>query len=126
MSDVPAPWSITITPVVGTEDCIVKTSEGGEWTVKGLAVFADGGAGNLFFFHWNSPDVAAAGFVRSMASAMNGGNPFAERFYRCVLRNLVSATGSGEKKYVTADDLLRRWEAEDVYKAVQEDGKKFN
>jgi hypothetical protein len=122
----PDPWSITITPVPGSEDCLIKTSDGQEFSVRGAAIFADGGDGHLFAWYWNSPGMAASGFVRSLSESIRSGNTFAEQFYRAILRGLTMATGGKDKKYVSVDDVLRRWEAEETYQAVTEDPKKFN
>lgn len=121
----PDPWSITITPIPKSEDAIIRTSDGQEWTVKGLALFADGGEGHLFSYTWNSPAVAARGCVRTIVSAMSQGNEFVIAFYRCLFKHFTRATG-GERKFVDGEELLRQWEAEEVYKSVQEDPKKFN
>lgn len=119
-------WNITITPVPGSEDCTVKTSDGQEFSVRGLAIFADGGEGNLFSYWWNSPGMAASGFVRALSQAIQRGDTFAQQFYKAILRGLTMATGGKDKKYVSVDDILRRWEAEEVHKGVQVDEKKFN
>jgi hypothetical protein len=121
-----SPWSITITPVPGSEDCIVETSTGEKWTVKGLALFADGGDGNLFFYWWNSPAQAACGCVRAFAEAIRREDPFALAFYKKVLQGMVAITGCKDRQTISAEDLLRRWDAEDVYKAAQEPKNKFN
>lgn len=121
-----APWSITITPEPGTENATITTPDGQEYHVKGLAVFADGGEGHLFSFFWGSPAMAAAGFVRSFVEVVQRGDLFAVAFYKRALYGLVGATGGKDRQTVAADDLLRRWDAEDVHKAVQEDPKKAN
>lgn len=120
------PWSITITPVPKSEDCLIKTSDGQEWTVKGLALFADGGEGNLMSYYWNSPGMAASGFVRSLGESIRRGDEMAQQFYRAILRGLTMAAGGKDRQTVSAEDLLRRWNAEDTYKAVKEDPEKFN
>lgn len=122
----PDPWSITITPVPKSEDCVIRTSDGQEFTVRGLALFADGGDKQLFTYWWNSPKVAACGCVRAFAEAIRRGDMFAQTFYKCLLAGLVSITGCGEKQRIDAEDLLRRWDAEDKYKAVQEKPEKYN
>lgn len=119
------PWSITITPTPKSEDCLIRTSDGQEFTVKGLALFADGGDGNLFVYTWNSPKVAACGCIRALASAFKQGNEFVLQFYRCLFRQLSITTGA-ERKMGDPEDLLRRWESEDLYRSVQEDPKKAN
>ena len=119
-------WSITITPIPRSEECTIKTSDGKEWTVKGLALFADGGEGHLFSYYWNSPGMAASAFVRSLGESIRRGDMFGQQFYRAILRGLTLATGGKDRQVVSAEDVLRRWEAEETYKAVSEDPKKFN
>ena len=121
-----ADWSITITPIPKTEDATVTTSDGQTFTVRGLALFADGGDGNLFSFFWNSPHAAASGCYRSCAEAIKRDDPFATQFYKCLLKLFALGTGAQATKVVAAEDVLRRWEAEEVYKAASEDPKKFN
>lgn len=120
------PWAITIIPIPKSEDCLIKTSDGHEFKVKGLALFADGGDGNLFSYWWNSPRVAAMGCVRAFSEAIRRGDRFAISFYKCILQGLTLVTGCSDKKTISPEELLRRWDAEDSYKAVQEDEKKFN
>lgn len=118
-----APWSITITPTPSSEVSTIRTSDGQEFTVRGLALFADGGEGHLFSFFWGSPAMAAAGFIRSFVETIRRGDLFAVAFYKRVLSGLVAATGSKDRQTVTAEDLLRRWDAEDVYNAMKDGGK---
>ncbi len=120
------PWSITITPIPKTEDCTIRTSDGQEFTVRGLAVFADGGDGQAFSFFWNSPLSAAKGCVKALAAAIQRGDDFAVSFYNCIFRMFALCTGNEKRNVVSPEDLLRRWDAEDVYKVGQEDPKKFN
>lgn len=119
-------WRITITPIPKSEDCTINTSDGQEFTVRGLAIFADGGDGHLFTYTWNSPEKAASGCYRACAEAIRNGNLFVVSFYKCLLRMFAMGTGADGTKQVSADELLRRWDAEDTYKAVQADEKKFN
>lgn len=118
-------WSITITPVPKSEECNIRTSDGQEFVVRGLALFADGGDGHLFSYTWNSPAIAARGCIRALAAAFSQGNEFVIQFYRCLFKQLSLTTGA-ERQMVDPNDLLRRWDAEDVYKTVQEPEKKFN
>ena len=120
-------WSITITPIPKSEDCIIKTSDGQEWTVKGLAIFADGGDSNLFSFTWNSPVVAARGCIRALSAAFSQGNEFVLQFYRCLFKQLSLTTGA-ERKMVEPEELLKRWEDEDAAHVCKcaEEKKKWN
>lgn len=112
------PWSIMITPIPGSEDCTVKVGEE-VYNVRGLALFADGGDQHLLSFFWGSPTVAAVGCVKSFAQAIRSENKPAVQFYQYLLRFMCKVTGVGANE-ISAEDLLRRWEAEDVYRAVQE------
>jgi len=121
-----APWHITITPVPGSEECHIETSDGQEFTVRGLALFADGGEGHLFSFFWGSPALAAAGFIRSFVEVLQRSDLFAVAFYKRVLHGLVMATGGKDRQTISAEDLLRKWDAQEKYDAVQVPEKKFN
>lgn len=119
-------WHITITPIPKSEDCKIETSDGQVFTVNGLAIFADGGDGQAFTYTWNSPLVAAKGCVKALAAAVNSGNEFVVTFYNCIFKMFALCTGSEKRTTVSPDELLKRWNAEDIYKSVQEDPKKFN
>lgn len=119
-------WHITITPVPKSEDCKIETSDGQVFIVKGLAIFADGGDGQAFTYTWNSPMVAAKGCVKALAAAINSGNEFVVTFYNCIFKMFALCTGNDTRKIVSPEDLLRKWDAEDIYKAAQEDPKKAN
>ena len=121
MSD---PWSITITPVPGSEDCTVRVDKD-EYVVHGLALFADGGDSHLISFFWNSPAVAAAGCVKSFAQAIRSENPFAIEFYQYLLRYMVKVTGVGGLNELSPEDALRMFEAKSIYEATK-DPKNFN
>ena len=121
-----APWHITITPVPGSEECHIETSDGQEFTVRGLALFADGGEGHLFSYWWNSPAMAACGCVRAFAEAIRREDPFAIAFYKRMLQGMVAITGGKDRQTISAEDLLRRWDAQEKYDAVQVPEKKFN
>lgn len=94
--------------------------------MRGLALFADGGEGHLFSFWWNSPAMAACGCVRAFSEALRRGDPFAIAFYKKMLQGMVSITGCKDRQTISAEDLLRRWDAEDLFRAVQETKKKPN
>lgn len=119
-------WSITITPIPKSEDCKIKTTDGQEFIVKGIAIFADGGDGQAFSFTWNSPLAAAKGCVKALASAIQSGNEFVVTFYQCIFRMFALCTGNEKRTVVSPEDLLRRWDAEDVYRSVIGDPKKAN
>lgn len=116
-------WHITITPIPKSEDCTVQVGED-IYTVRGLALFADGGDQNLISFFWNSPSVAAAGCVKSFAQAIRSENRFAVEFYQYLLRFMCRVTGTGANE-LTPEDALRMFEAKEVYEAMK-DPKKFN
>lgn len=120
-----APWSITITPVPKSEECRIHTSDGQDFTVKGLALFADGGEGHLFQFTWNSPHVAASGCVRACCEAIRRGDRFVVAFYHAMLGMFAQAT-SIPPASVNAEDILRRWEAQEKYDAVKKPDREFN
>jgi hypothetical protein len=118
-------WSITITPVSGGEDCKIRTSDGQEFVVKGLALFADsGGEGNLFSFYWNSPKVAACALVRSCVESIRREDPFALKFYQTMFYMFAKATGA-QNTVLTPEDAVRMFEAKEVYEAMK-DPAKFN
>ncbi len=119
-------WNIKITPIPKSEDCKIETSDGQVFTVKGLAIFADGGDGQAFTYTWNSPMVAAKGCVKALATAVNSGNEFVIAFYKCIFKMFALCTGNEKKTVVSPEELLRRWDAEDIYNAVKEDPKKAN
>lgn len=107
-------FTITIEVEGGTENAVIRTSDGREWHVKGISIFADGGPNELFTFFWNSPSVAATAFVRGLIEAVNQGNEVAAQFYRAVLKMLVLATGTGEHpKQILPEELLAKWSKED-------------
>ena len=118
----PSPWSITITPIPGSEDCTVKVGEE-IYTVRGLALFADGGDSHLLSFFWGSPSVAAAACVKSFAQAIRSENQPAVQFYKYLLRFMCRVTGTGANE-MTPEDALRMFEAKETYEAVKKD--KFN
>ena len=118
------PWSITITPIPKTEDCTVKVGEE-VYTVRGLALFADGGDTQLLSFFWNSPSVAAAGCVKSFAQAVRSENQAAVEFYKHLLRYMVKVTGVKGLNELSPEDAVRMFEAKSVYEAMKEP-KKFN
>ena len=118
------PWCITITPIPKTEDCTVVV--GGEtYVVHGLALFADGGDQQLISFFWNSPQVAAVGCCKSFAQAIRSENQCAIQFYKALLHAMCKVTGVGANE-IAPEDLLRRWEAQEVFDAAKTDPKKFN
>jgi hypothetical protein len=119
------PWAITITPEPGTENATIKTTDGQEFTVKGLAVFADGGDGHLFVYTWNSPIIAASGCVRACCEAIRQGNRTVVAFYRAMLSMFAQAT-SLPPTSISAEDLIRKWDAQEVYNSVKELEKKSN
>jgi len=107
-------FTITIEVEGGTENSVIRTSDGREWHVKGIVIFADGGPGQLFSFTWNSPGMAARAFVRSMIESVKQGNEVVVQFYRAVLKMLVQATGTGEHpNQILPGELLARWNQED-------------
>ena len=118
-------WHITITPIPGTEDCTIRTSDGREWTAKGVALFADGGDQQLFSYFWNSPAIAAAGCVKSFAQAIRSENKPAVQFYKYLLRFMCRVTGTGANE-MTPEDALRMFEAKEVYDAARKNPKEFN
>ena len=120
----PAPWSITITPIPKTEDCEITVGEE-KYTVRGLALFADGGDQHLLSFFWGSPAVAAAGCVKSFAQAIRSENKSAVQFYKYLLRFMCKVTGTGANE-MTPEDALRMFEAKEVYDAARKDPKEFN
>lgn len=93
------------------------------YTVRGLALFADGGNGHLLSFFWNSPAVAAAACVKSFAQAIRSENKSAVQFYQYLLRFMCKVTGTGANE-MTPEDALRMFEAKETYEAVKKD--KFN
>lgn len=105
--------TITIEVEGGVEGATI-TCEGQTYQVTGLAIFADGPAGNLFSFFWNSPIVAANAAVRSFAAAYRRGDEFSKTFYQCLLRGLAMATIPPEQ---TGLDKLEEWEEKDKAKA---------
>jgi hypothetical protein len=119
------PWHITITPVPKSEDCTIRTSDGNEWTVRGVALFADGGDQSLMSWFWNSPAVAAAGCVKSFAQAIRSENKSAIKFYQYLLRFMVKVTGVPGLNELSSEDALRMFEAKETYEAMK-DPKKFN
>ena len=119
-------WSITITPIPKSEYCKIKTTDGQEFTVRGIAIFADGGDGQAFSFTWNSPLAAARGCVKALVAAINGGNDLALTFYKCIFKMFALCTGNDGRTAISPEELLRRWDAEDIYKASKEDQKKAN
>ncbi len=122
MSD---PWSITITPIPGCEDCKISTSDGQEFVVKGLALFADNaGEGNLFSFYWNDPKTAACALVRSCAESIRREDPFALKFYQTMFYQFAKVTGA-KNTVLTPEDALRMFEAKEAYDAMK-DPKVFN
>lgn len=116
------PWSITITPIPGSEDCTVKVGEE-VYNVRGIALFADGGDGQLLSYFWNSPKVAACGCVKSFAQAIRSENRCAIQFYRELLQAFCKVTGAGGVE-ISPEDALRKFEAQEIYDAVKKD--KFN
>jgi len=118
-------WHITITPTPGSEDCEVNV-DGEIYTVRGLALFADGGDKNLLSFFWNSPAVAAAGCVKSFAQSIRSENPFAVAFYKQLLQNLCRVTGTGIHEE-TPEEALKRFDAaQELYDSVTKDPKEWN
>jgi len=120
------PWSITITPVPGSEDCVIETSDGQKFVVRGLALFADGGEGQLFTYWWNSPAMAACGCVRAFAEAIRREDPFALTFYKKILQGMVKVTGVRAFNEITQEEALRKFESQEIYDAVKTDRGKFN
>ena len=118
------PWCITITPIPKTEDCTVQVGDE-VYTVRGLALFADGGDQNLLHFSWGSPAIAAAGCVKSFAQAIRSENQTAIQFYQYLLRAMCKVTGTGANE-MTPEDALRKFEAQEIYDAVKVDKKRFN
>jgi hypothetical protein len=118
------PWHITITPVPKSEDCTIRTSDGNEWTVRGVALFADGGDQQLISFTWGSPAVAAAGCVKSFAQAIRAENQAAIKFYQYLLRYMVKVTGVPGLNELSSEDALRKFEAQEIYDAIKKN--KFN
>jgi hypothetical protein len=119
-----APWSIVITPIPKTEDCTIKVGEE-IFTVRGLAFFADGGDQNLLAYFWNSPKVAATACVKSFAQAIRSENRQAVQFYKELLQAMCKVTGVGANE-TTAEDLLRRWEAQEKYDMAKKPAREFN
>jgi len=108
-------YTITIEVTGGSEESVIRTSDGREWTVKGVVILADGGPSNLFTYFWNSPLIAAQAAVRACVEAAKQGNPVALQFYKCLLRSFMLATKAGEHpNIITPEELLSRWDAEDV------------
>ena len=107
-------YTIIVEVDPGTEESIIKTSDGREWTVKGIAIFADGGPNQLFTFFWNSPLVAAQAAVRACLEAVKQGNEVAAQFYKCLLRSFMLATKTEEHpNVISPEELLARWAEED-------------
>ena len=118
-------WAITITPIPGSQDCKITTPEG-EYLVRGLALFADGGDQNLLSFFWNSAPIAAAACVKSMAQAIRSENQSAIQFYQYLLRFMCRVTGISANEE-TADEALKRFNAAaELYEAVKTDPKDWN
>lgn len=118
-------WSFTVTPVPKSETCTIRTSDGQEFTVKGLALFADNaGEGNLFSFYWNDPKVAACALVRSCVESIRREDPFALKFYQTMFYMFAKATGA-QNTVLTPEDAVRMFEAKSVYEAMK-DPQKFN
>jgi len=105
----PNKFCITIEVEGGKQEATIKTSNGDEFTVNGLALFGDAEQnGQLFSFFWNQPGLAAKAVVRSCACAINRGDEIATQFYRAILKGFASATGTRHED--NAKEIAARWE----------------
>lgn len=127
--------SLTITIEVTGGDPVVKIKDSGgtEKTVTGLALFGmRPDSGEFYGFSWGCPDHVAQSVSEIMAQAFNRGDEWYIEFYRALLAQMVKRTGVAPPgaKFIEADDLLKRWEAEDATKAAavpeSEDPTKWN
>jgi len=105
-------FRITIEVEGGKEEATIKTSNGDEFVVNGLALFGDAEHdGQLLNFFWNKPGMAAKAVVRGCACAINSGDEITTQFYRAILKGFSISTGIRQVKEVAdPEEILSRWE----------------
>jgi len=105
----PNKFRITIEVEGGKEEATIKTPDGNEYIVKGLALFGDAEQdGQLVTFFWNQPGLAAKAVVRGCATAINRGDEITTQFYRAILKGFAMATGTRHQDNI--EEVVSRWE----------------
>ena len=111
--------SITIIFDKSTGKIILKDSAGNEKVAKGVLLVAhnmEEGAGICIAN--GDPSEIARGLGEGMAQLVPR-DPYYWTVYRSILKELATRTGAAEQ-HTTPDELLARWETEDVARATSQ------